>query len=152
MKLQKILVPVDFSDNSRRAVDAALEIHRLAGGQITLLFVLEPLIVAFGEALPGDLPTDQERLIAAETEMEKLAAGCEVTTPVESLVVEGTAWDVICDISDRKQIDLIVIASHGYKGLKRFVLGSTAERVVRHAHCPVLVVKTALHGDAQAKK
>jgi universal stress protein A len=152
MKLNKILVPIDFSENSRRAVDAALEINKLASGKIMLLYVLEPLIIAFGEALPGDLPTDQERLVAAEAEMEKLAASCRTSAAVETVVVEGTAWDVICDVADRKQADLIIIASHGYKGLKRFVLGSTTERVVRHSHCPVLVVKTPVSGDVETRK
>jgi nucleotide-binding universal stress UspA family protein len=141
---------VDFSENSRQALAAALEIHKLASGRIMLLYVLEPLIVAFGEALPGDLPTDQERLLAAETEMEKLRASIELSAPAETLVVEGTAWDVICDVADRTKADLIVIASHGYKGLRRFVLGSTAERVVRHAHCPVLVVKPKAGDDKKA--
>jgi nucleotide-binding universal stress UspA family protein len=151
MKLQRILVPVDFSENSREALAAAVEIHKLASGRIMLLYVLEPLIVAFGEALPGDLPTDQERLIAAEAEMEKLHAGIGSSVPVETMVVEGTAWDVICDVADGTEADLIVIASHGYKGLKRFVLGSTAERVVRHAHGAVLVVKPKARGGEETK-
>ena len=98
-------------------------------------------MIAFGEALPGDLPTDVERIAAAESEMRNSAANsCEC--PLDTLVLEGTAWDVICDTAQRREIDLIVIASHGYTGLKRILLGSTAERVVRHAHTPVLVVKS----------
>ncbi|MGI8605500.1 MAG: universal stress protein [Verrucomicrobiales bacterium] len=149
MKLERILVPVDFSDNSRKAVEAAVELHKFASGQLILLYVLEPLVITFGEALPTELPTDEKRMVAANVEMEKLGRSLSVKMPAETLVLDGTSWDVICDVADRKNVDLIVIASHGYKGLKRFVLGSTAERVVRHAHCPVLVVKPNL--DAAGK-
>lgn len=142
MKMQNILVPIDFSDNSRRALQAALELRRLSGGRLSLLHVIEPLVVAFGEALPGDLPTDQERLNTAEAEMEKLRQSLGAELVSETLVMEGTSWDSICEFANSRGIDLIVISSHGYKGLKRFVLGSTAERVVRHAECPVLVIKS----------
>jgi nucleotide-binding universal stress UspA family protein len=142
MTLKQLLVPVDFSKNSLKAIDAALALARPAGGQITLLYVLEPIIVPYGETLPGDLPNDAERRYGVEAEMEKLRGSYALDAPLQTLIVDGTAWDAICDTAERKQSDLIIITSHGYTGLKRLFLGSTAERVVRHAKCPVLVLKS----------
>ncbi len=148
MKTDHILVPVDFSDNSLKAIDAALEMQKVFGGRVELLYVLEPLIVTFGEALPADLPNDLERVTSAEAEMERLRGRYALDLPLETSVLQGTAWDVVCEVAEKKNTGLIVITSHGYTGLKRILLGSTAERIVRHAHCPVLVVKL----PAEAKK
>jgi nucleotide-binding universal stress UspA family protein len=142
MNLQHLLVPVDFSKNSLKAIDAALALARPTGGRITLLYVLEPIIVPYGETLPGDLPNDAERRYGVEAEMERLRGTYAAEAPLDTLIVDGTAWDAICDTAERKSSDLIVITSHGYTGLKRLFLGSTAERVVRHAKCPVLVLKS----------
>jgi universal stress protein A len=142
MTLQHLLVPVDFSKNSLKAIDAALALARPSGGTITLLYVLEPIIIPYGETLPGDLPNDLERRVGIDAEMERLRSTYAPTAPLETLVVDGTAWDAICDTAERKKSDLIVITSHGYTGLKRLFLGSTAERIVRHAKCPVLVLKS----------
>ena len=142
MKLQNLLVPVDFSKNSLKAIDAALALARPSGGTITLLYVLEPIIIPYGETLPGDLPNDLERRVGIDAEMEQLRSSYPQNAPIETLVVDGTAWDAICDTAERKNADLIVITSHGYTGLKRLFLGSTAERIVRHAKCPVLVLKS----------
>lgn len=79
---------------------------------------------------------------SAERELPKLAecSDCE-GLEVEELVVHGEAASEIVRVAREKDADLIVIASHGRTGLGRFLFGSTAEAVVRHAHCPVLVVK-----------
>ena len=142
MTLKHLLVPVDFSENSLKAIDAALALAKPVGAHVTLLYVLEPIIVTYGEVLPGDLPNDTERRYGADAEMERLRGRYALEAPLDTLIVDGTAWDVICDTAERKKSDLIVITSHGYTGLKRMFLGSTAERVVRHAKCPVLVLKS----------
>jgi nucleotide-binding universal stress UspA family protein len=141
MTIRTILVPVDYSPHSRAAVQTALE---FAGGfraRLVLLKVLEPLHVVFGELFPSQMLSDSERRARADSRMKELTSSIDV--PVEGLVLEGPAWSTICEFAQKESIDLIVISSHGYHGLRRLVLGSTAERVVRHAPCSVLVVKPA---------
>ena len=141
MKLEKLLVPVDFSQNSRAAVRAAIQLlGRSAEAKLIVLFVLEPLHIVFGEMLPQELPTDAERQRAVEERMKALSAEFR-DVAMETRIVEGHAWERICQFAKDAGIDLIIIPSHGYRGLTRLVLGSTAERVVRHASCPVLVLK-----------
>jgi nucleotide-binding universal stress UspA family protein len=79
----------------------------------------------------------------AEADLEHLAARLTKSTGVKASAVvrEGTPYKEICDGARRLGADLIVLTTHGFTGLKHVWLGSTAERVVRHAHCPVLAVR-----------
>ncbi len=147
MKLQHLIVPTDLSENSRLAIDAALELARLAGGNITLLHVLEPVVAPIGEPLAGEmlptaLPDNTERRRLSEEELTRLRAAYDPAAPITTRLIDGVGWDAICETARDEAADLIVITSHGYTGLKRILLGSTAERIVRHAHCPVLVIKS----------
>lgn len=153
MKLQHLLVPTDLSENSRHAIDAALELTRLSGGRMTLLHVVEPVVAPVGEPLAGEmlpttLPDLVERRRVSEDELARLRACYDPAAPLTLQVIEGVGWNAICETAKEQAADLIVITSHGYTGLKRILLGSTAERIVRHAHCPVLVIKSSLIKDA----
>jgi nucleotide-binding universal stress UspA family protein len=75
-------------------------------------------------------------------ELTNLAAKLGLSVPVTIRVEEGHPWSLICETAGVLNAEVIVISSHGYTGLKRMLLGSTAEQVVRHATCPVLVVKS----------
>jgi universal stress protein A len=147
MNFQKILVPVDFSEHSLAALHAAGNLAQLIGASLTLVYVQPPNLIMQGDVgpfvvPPVILPIDPEQRKGLQQELEaaatKVPAGVTVTTRME----EGHPWPTICDVAKETQSDLVVIASHGYTGLKRMLLGSTAEQVVRHAHCPVLVVKS----------
>lgn len=142
MNFNKILVPIDFSEHSLKALDAARSLAKLSGGSVLLLHVLQPIVIVQGEIPPLVVPTDSGRVEAAEKELaaiiERLGAGVSM----EATVRDGHPWDTVCEVAREKQCDVIVLASHGYTGLKRMLLGSTAEQVLRHSHCPVLVVKT----------
>ncbi len=82
---------------------------------------------------------------SAERELPKLAACDECAgLEVEEVIVHGEAAAEIVRVAKERQVDLIVVSSHGRKGLGRILFGSTAEAVVRHAPCPVLVVKPSL--------
>lgn len=142
MTLQHLLVPVDFSENSTPAIEAALALAKPTGGRVSLLHVLEPIIVPYGESLPIEPPSDVVRREGAEAEMETLRGRYGLENNVDTLVLSGSAWDTICETADQRHVDLIVLTSHGHTGLRRLFLGSTAERVVRHARCPVLVLKS----------
>jgi len=146
MKLRSILLPTDFSECAEGALSYATDLARQAGARLICLHVVEPLVppVGYGpitEPLPAiDVSGQLEE--AAHRELPRLAqreecAGLEV----EDLVAHGEPASEIVRAAREHGVDLIVISSHGRTGLGRILFGSTAESVVRHAHCPVLVVK-----------
>ena len=146
MDVRTILLPTDFSECAAHAVPAATALARLLGARILCLHVIEPVVPTVGwtpvaEPLPvADL---SERLEdAAASELPKVAR-CEECAglEVEDLIAHGEAASEIVRVARERGADLIVISSHGRTGLGRILFGSTAESVVRHAHCPVLVVK-----------
>lgn len=137
--LQRILVPTDLSRPAAQALRYAVPLARQVGGKITLLHVLEWPVVP---AEVGALMTDEARLTrGAEEAMADLA---DATVPPELLgrimVRVGRSYEEISQAALDLKMDLIVQATHGRTGMRRVLLGSTAERVVRHAPCPVLTV------------
>jgi universal stress protein A len=141
-KPQRVLVPVDFSDNCKEALPYALQFAQQFGARIYLVHIIEP-----SPMLPDvrDLPlalSDKEVALKIRGDLEVLAEHhFKGAIPVESIVRTGKAHQAIVDLADELRVELIVISTHGYTGLKRTLLGSTTERVVREAHCPVLVVR-----------
>ena len=144
--LKRILVPVDFSRPSRRALRFAREWAARFGSEIFLLHVIEPwsTVSAFGAGPvapplpPLDFPNQ------AREELEKLAyQEFSDATKVSVHLRDGVAYDEIATAARDLGADLIIIATHGHTGLAHALLGSTAERVVRHARCPVLTLRRA---------
>lgn len=144
LPVKRILVPTDFSECSLYALRYANNLARETGANLTLLHVVDSLIA------PSDLEyvyVDPKALRAAvekrasERLTELTRKEIDATEPASPIVRRGRAWEEIIETAKNRKIDLIVIGTHGYSGLKRAVLGSTAERVVRHAGCPVLVVR-----------
>ena len=152
MNIRSILLPTDFSECARRAVPYAADLARLAGARVVCLHVVEPVVPAVGwtplaEPLPvGDISEQLED--SAAKDLPRFA-GCEEFEglEVEDLIVRGDAAGEIVRVARERRADLIVISSHGRTGLGRILFGSTAESVVRHAHCPVLVVKPPAGSD-----
>ena len=144
LKIRSILVPVDFSENASEAVKAASELATQMGARITLIHVIEPPPLMSGyEALPYKV-SDKQLEMTAKTELEALAVRF-VNPAVETKWVlrKGKAHHEIVEAARELKADLLVISTHGHTGLKHTLLGSTAERVVRHARCPVLVLPNA---------
>jgi universal stress protein A len=139
LNLRKILVPVDFSECSRKALHYASAVAKQCQAEILLLHVLEmpPVPVqAFETAFMEGTPEE-----SATSELSKWQADAGSTATVKTMVRSGSASPEIVRTADENKTDLIVIGSHGRTGLARLLLGSTAELVVRHAPCPVLVVR-----------
>ncbi len=146
MIIRSILLPTDFSDCAECALPFAASLARQMGARLVCLHVVEPLLPTVGfapvaEALP--LTDLSEQFTASATrELPKIGARSECAgLDVEEMVTHGDAAGEIVRVAKKHDLDLIVISSHGRTGIGRMLFGSTAESVVRHAHCPVLVVK-----------
>ena len=133
-----IVVPVDFSADSPRAAHAALGLAPDPAG-VYLVHVLFPLESASSGILWGEV-TDENRRHAAQEKLDELVRSQDLGG-VNLEVLIGDPGLEIADYARRIGADLIVIPSHGYHGVKRLVLGSVAERVIRHATCSVLVLR-----------
>jgi nucleotide-binding universal stress UspA family protein len=143
IQLKKILVPMDFSNISKDALPWATSLAAQFGAELILLHVTEkfPIDYLLGRELMSE--TIVPLMKQAEAELEHLAESLSKSTGVNisAVVRDGTPFEEICHASKTLGTDLIVLTTHGYTGLKHVWLGSTAERVVRHAICPVLVVR-----------
>jgi len=151
--LQRLLVPVDFSNCSRQALAEAVAFAKQFGSRISLVHVVEPMVLPENLMLAvpelpeigGSLVGDSEQRLArlAEREIPPEHRGA-------NFVRVGRPYDEICHLAASEQTDLIIISTHGYTGLKHVLLGSTAERVVRHAPCRVLTLRGKATPDAAA--
>ncbi len=134
-----ILCPVDFDDNSLTALDKAVQLAKHFDGKILLLHVL-PIVITIGEIPPPRVMyEDQEK--AARAKLEDISTVKLGGVERQSLLCVGDIISTILEVQEKYQPDLLVIATHGRKGLKRLVLGSVAEAVVRKATCPVLTIR-----------
>lgn len=143
MVFQRILVAADEDPIAAHAVDVGTELGTALGAQLALIFVVDPATVGLPD---GGVPAAQ-LLTLAERDAKRMLAGLGQhrsagSTPLE-FVRTGHAAHEIVKAAVEWPADLIVIGSHGRGGLSRAFLGSVAEAVVRHAPCPVLVVRGA---------
>jgi universal stress protein A len=147
LHLKRILVPIDFSAMSKQAFQYALRFAEQFGGEIVLLHVVEPESVIAGAPPAIDIfAQPEDDTIAAEAELKALAASSrDHPNSVMSKVRTGHAPNEINKAAKELDIDLIVIATHGYTNCRHLCIGATAERVVRTAPCPVLVVREKEH-------
>lgn len=143
--IQTVLVPTDFSEDAKLAITAAQRILHVAGtGARLILLHAYHLPVEF-TAL-GTMPVTPTLFAdAAEQARKRLE---DVAAPlrgaglrVDTIALEGYAPALVEEVAKREQVDLVAMGTHGRSGLKRVLLGSTAERVVQHSPCPVLTVR-----------
>jgi nucleotide-binding universal stress UspA family protein len=140
---KSILVPLDFSSESKKALAYAVPFARQLGARLTLLHVVEPVATPdFAQSFPLMLE-DDKLMAAAKAELGRVVqtSNIEAKLMEKTLVRFGRSFHEITEAARTLKVDLIIIATHGHTGLKHVLLGSTAERVVRHAPCPVLVVR-----------
>jgi nucleotide-binding universal stress UspA family protein len=157
MQIRSILLPTDFSECGNYALSYAASLARTFGASIICLHVIEPMVPTVGysgmtEPLPiADISDQLED--SAERELPKIAE-CEECAglEVEELIVHGEAASEIVRVAKDRKVDLIVVSSHGRTGWGRIIFGSTAEAVVRHASCPVLVVKPSQDEQGSSKQ
>jgi universal stress protein A len=142
MKTFKVLVPTDFSEASLKAIEAATELKaRHPDMEITLLHTLEDLPApADPIVVPPDLLERKKEAASEQLETVAKKYNWAFDVNLHRLIEVGHPWQTICEVAKRQEIDFIVLATHGRTGLSRLLMGSVAEKVVRHATCPVMVV------------
>src|SRR6266851_5617114 len=137
-----MLLPTDFSPSAEHACHQGFALAARAQAQVVLLHVLGRSTLAFGDT-PLPMRAQLEHEICAEAEQRLTVLAASQTVPVVTRVVWGNPAVAICRIAHERQIDLIVMSTHGRTGLAHMFMGSVAERVVRSAPCAVLIVRTS---------
>jgi nucleotide-binding universal stress UspA family protein len=141
MASKTYLVPVDFSKGSEAALDSAIRIAKEHGGKLLLLHVIS---TAYTFPLEAGFPDIFETLEknARESMSELIRRKRLKPRQCRSMLIAGVnPADVIAAVAKKSRAAMIVMGSHGKTGFQRFVLGSVAERTLRYAECPVLIVK-----------
>lgn len=139
-----LLVTTDFSDAALPGVETAGRLAAALGARIVLLYVVEdrlpPLLYGVTELDRNDLLAQHCR--KAEVSLAEYAAKHLPGTPTEVCVHTGMPHREILACAEQRGADMIVIATHGYGNVGQLVFGSTAQRVIHHAHCPVVTVRS----------
>jgi len=146
LALKRILVPVDFSESSRKALHYATSFARQFNAELLLFHVVEPYPPPPPDYIIADNLVDNAKIQEeAAKELAQWRGEIGESISVRSSVEIGSPYREIVRCADENNIDLIIIGTHGHTRLAHFLLGSTAERVVRHAPCPVLVIREREH-------
>ena len=145
-RFARITVAIDGSPNSQQALDAAVDLAKTYGSELTILAVAPfvpvylptagPYVATAGSA--GDVPRYQELVDSAVKKAESAGVGA-----VTGLCIEGVVVDEILSHLETHPTDLVVVGSRGLSATKRLLIGSVSSALVTHAPCPVLVVRPA---------
>jgi universal stress protein A len=140
LSLRRILVPIDFSKNARQALRYAIPLAAQFDARVTLLHVVEPVVYPTEMAI-----VVMNQKLALNASRRHLAELGQKLVPEKlrgkMIVRGGQPYFEITEVARETKADLIVLTTHGYTGIKRVLMGGTAERIVRHAPCPVLTVR-----------
>ncbi len=144
---QKILWPTDFSALSLNAADYVSRYRDTFDAEVHIVHVCAPLPNADMLPVGVELTVSDKGVLgtfleAAHTRLRRVAdEHLGGVPPAACEVLSGHPWFEVCEYAGRVGIDLIILTTHGLTGLRHLLIGSTAERVVQHAPCPVLTVK-----------
>lgn len=148
MKIEKILFPTDFSKGSDNALLYAIDLAKQYNATLFIIHIIYDVIQTTGWDVPH-LPLEQlDKDLTASSEQKLDEFSEEVVRDLEKVekrTITGVPYQEIVQFAEDEKIDLIVIGTHGRTGLDRVFFGSTAERVVRMAPCPVLSVRIPSH-------
>jgi nucleotide-binding universal stress UspA family protein len=142
----KILLPTDGSKHSLEAAEYAVNLALKQNAEVTIMHVYQPLIVPLSdlssfEAYPY-VESEEEAMERSQKLIEETKKVFdEKSIPVETKLVCGHVVHAIIEIADKERFNLIIIGSRGLGPLKRLFLGSVADGVLHHAHCPVLIIR-----------
>jgi len=143
---KRILWPTDFSSLSLHGARYARWFYRTLNAELHVVHIIPPpLTPDMTVTLPAEVPvtySDDELVETCRKRISALVAEQFPNVPGVSFdAFFGNPWSAICKYAEQTDIELIVVATHGRTGLQHVLIGSTAERIVQHAPCPVLVVK-----------
>ena len=147
--IKKILVPIDFSNYSQNLLNYSNSFAKIFGAKIFLIHVVEPIIYPVDFSMGQiDFPaTDSDIAKKAKEELQNLAnTSIDENTETEVIIKSGKPFVEINETARELDIDLIIIATHGHTGVEHLLFGSTAEKVVRKAPCPVLTLREPIKG------
>lgn len=150
LQIHKILVPIDFSENAKSALRYAFQLANIFKAEIILIHVLEPMLYppdfSLGQIILPSIDTHEIEDKAKE-ELQKLADAESAKELQKQVIVKsGKPFAEIIETAKEENVDLIIISSHGHSGMEQIIFGSTSEKVVRKAPCPVLTVRDPLKG------
>ena len=144
-KFKEILVPADFSGQFRLALNYARELALSAGSAIHLIHVIEPALIPPDIAIyPNSTILDVQNQIRQNADERLNEYSNEIVQDniqLKTALLSGVPANKILDYAQENHIDLICMAAHGRSGFERFMMGSTAEKVLRKADCPVIVIR-----------
>ncbi len=142
---KRILVPTDGSDITAKAVDTSIKLAKSIGAQLYVISVKEPFpysAISEMQPTPPQEFFDAQERIAAQRVQDVVDLGKAAGVPCEAHTVEALhPWEAIIDHAKRMDCDLLVMASHGRRGVTALLLGSETQKVLTHSTVPVLVVR-----------
>ncbi|MBI5137070.1 MAG: universal stress protein [Nitrospirae bacterium] len=141
---QTILVPTDFSDPADEAWRHAVALAKHCGSRVVLLYVVEPVLSHYGVVglIPSVRELEEQHDIASRLKLKERVEQAEREgLRVEGRIASGKPWQCVVEVAGQLKAELVVMGTHGRTGVAHETLGSTAERVVRQAPCPVMVVR-----------
>jgi nucleotide-binding universal stress UspA family protein len=139
---KNILVPIDFSEQSEKAASAACALAKKTGATVHLLHAYQIPVESVGLALTVSQQYVEQFVEDSRAQLQELAAKlCPNAVMGPFLVESGDPREVIADEAKKLQAELIVMGTHGRRGISRALIGSVAEGVARTAHCSVLIVR-----------
>jgi nucleotide-binding universal stress UspA family protein len=142
-EIKNILVPVDFSENSQKILQSANYFAKKCEAALTVVFVVQSIEDYSGFFVPH-IPISQfeeEMVEGASNKMKAfLADNLDASVPCSSRVLIGDVAEEIIKFAEAEKFDLIIMGTHGYKGLEKVLFGSVAEKVVKRSPSPVLTI------------
>ena len=142
-EIKKILVPVDFSENSQKILRTAVEFAARFKAEVVIVFVVQSFDDYSGFFVPHMpiIQLEEEMVKSAKEKMKSFAAETLNGSVVHSTaILSGDVVEEINSFAAKEKADLIVMGTHGYKGLDKILFGSVAEKIVKTAPCPVLTI------------
>jgi len=142
---KRILVPTDGSEITSTAIDTAIAMAKIHGGMLYTISVKEPFpysAVSEMQPTPPQEFFDAQERIASSRVKAVMAAAEAAGVPCEGHTVEALhPWEAIIDHAQQNKVDLLVMASHGRRGVQALLLGSETQKVLTHCKTPVLIVR-----------
>ena len=154
LQIQRILVPTDFTETSDRALDYAVELAEKVGATITVMHAYELPVYGFPDGALVATVDVAVRISQASQEALQAAVSKRAGrgVPITSVLRDGVPWEEISSVAKEIDADLIVVGTHGRRGLRRALLGSVAENVIRTSARPVLTIHALDEQPAEARK